>query len=206
MMRAEHWGLIDYALAVEKQLALVDRIASGVDADDRLVVCTHPPMISLGRGADPADAAGWTGPVFESSRGGKVTYHGPSQTIFYPVVDLRRARRSVPARDVHAYLRELTEGTAEALVSVGLVGACARFGDGVTGVWVGDQKVASVGIAVRKWVTYHGVAVNVSDDPQAFQGIRPCGFSAGVMRSIGFPVPNLGTRMLEVLARRFEEL
>jgi lipoyl(octanoyl) transferase len=187
-MKTEDWGLIDYGSAVSRQLALVETVNAG-EQEDTLVFCTHPPVVTLGRGSSMEEIRDWHGSVFESSRGGKATYHGPNQLVIYPVLDLKREdRRSFKPRDVHAYLRALESATVAAVREMGLLGAEARtsaVGDlSLTGVWVGTQKVASIGIAVRKWITYHGVAINVTHDPSAFQGINPCGFSANVMTSL----------------------
>jgi lipoyl(octanoyl) transferase len=185
-MRIEDWGLIDYELSSARQLERVDEIADG--AEERLVVCTHPPVVTLGRATRPEDVQGWTGPTFPTSRGGRATYHGPNQIVLYPLVDLRKVRAHMRARDVHAYLRALEEATVTVLRELGLGQAEARTtqsGDiSLTGVWVGEKKIASIGIAVRKWISYHGVAVNILKDEQAFRGISPCGFPAGIMTSL----------------------
>lgn len=185
-MRVEDWGLIEYGLSSARQLERVDEIAEG--ADERLVICTHPPVVTLGRASTPEDIQGWTGATIESSRGGRATYHGPSQIIVYPMIDLRRTHSNVRERDVHSYLRALEQATVMALRQLGLENAESRtatMGElSLTGVWIGSKKIASIGIAVRKWVTYHGVAINILKDEQAFQGINPCGFSVGVMTSL----------------------
>jgi len=185
-VRVENWGQIDYELAVQLQLDLVERVASG--EEDVLVFCTHPPIVTKGRATTAEDITGWQGPTFESSRGGRATYHGPNQIVIYPIIDLRLNRRGIGERDVHAYLRAVERAVVAALKSLGIEGAEARttkVGEvSMTGVWVGAGKIASLGIAVRKWVTYHGVAINLEEDSLAFQGIRPCGFSANVMTSL----------------------
>ncbi len=185
-LKIEDWGLIEYSASVKRQLELVEEVALG--GVERVVLCTHPPVVTLGRATSPEDLVGWKGATVESSRGGRATYHGPNQLVIYPIIDLRR-KREFAARDVHAYLRALEEGVIESLAELGLMGAEARMSKvgevSLTGVWVGAHKIASIGIAVRKWVTYHGVAINLSHDPLAFQGIRPCGFeSAEVMTSV----------------------
>ena len=185
-MKIERWGLIDYQLAVDRQLALLEDVAEG--AEQTIVICSHPAVVTLGRGTQPEDLSSWQGAVVEASRGGRATYHGPNQIIIYPIIDLRRPHRGFPERDVHSYLRALEKASVRALHGLGVQAAEARTveteGLSLTGVWVGQNKVASIGIAVRKWVTYHGVAINLEDDPSAFQGIRPCGFSRQVMSSV----------------------
>jgi lipoate-protein ligase B len=185
-MRSEDWGLIDYESSTAKQYECVERVGDG--AEDCVVLCSHPPVVTLGRGAVPEDLQGWAGTTIETSRGGRATYHGPNQVVIYPILDLKRERAAFRSRDVHAYLRALEEATVAALREMGLPRAEARtskIGEiSLTGVWVGEKKIASIGIAVRKWVSYHGVAVNLLADPQAFRGIRPCGFNADVMTSL----------------------
>lgn len=185
-MRLEDWGLIDYESSVSRQLAAVEEVAVG--AEERIVFCSHPPVVTLGRGATAADMLGWSGSTIETSRGGRATYHGPNQIVIYPILDLKRARESVPSRDVHAYLHALERASVAILRELGLPAAEARTSQvgeiSLTGVWAGERKLASIGIAIRKWITYHGVAINIHDDPSAFQGIRPCGFSSNVMSSV----------------------
>jgi lipoate-protein ligase B len=146
------------------------------EIEDTLVFVEHPHVITVGRRqaarANVLDAGDV--PVFEIERGGDVTYHGPGQLVGYPIVKLVE-------RDLHKYLRDLEEA---------LIGVCGRLGlegsrkAGWTGVWIGDKKVASIGIAVRKWVTLHGFAVNVSTDLSRFRAIVPCGLDAAVMTSL----------------------
>jgi lipoate-protein ligase B len=145
---------------------------------DTLVLVEHPDVITLGRRLSapanvltPGDI-----PVVEIERGGDVTYHGPGQLVGYPILKLDGAER-----DLHLYLRNLEEA---------LIGVCDELGlegsrnPGWTGVWIGPRKVASLGIAVRKWVTMHGFALNVSTDLTRFTTINPCGLEAAVMTSL----------------------
>lgn len=209
-MIVEDWGLVEYESSSERQLELVDRVAGG--EDERLVFVTHPPVVTLGRATRPEDLIGWSGKTVETSRGGRATYHGPNQVIIYPILDLRRERQAFGARDIHAYLRALETAAVEALHELGLKGAEARTSkvgeDLLTGVWVGPKKIASIGIAVRKWVSYHGIAINILHDPRAHQGIRPCGFTSDVMTSLeaelGQAEMNEAKKVLErVLTSRF---
>ena len=172
----EDWGLVEYAQACERQLRLVDQVIAG--GEERLIFCTHPPVVTTGRATTPEDIAGWTGPLIQASRGGRATYHGPSQTVIYPIVRVR---------DVGAHLRLLEEATAAALRELGLPAERRDTPPGsilLTGVWVGERKIASVGVAVRQWVAYHGVAINVLRDPMAHRGIKPCGFTPETMTSV----------------------
>jgi lipoyl(octanoyl) transferase len=171
-------GCVEYGRALAWQEALVARrLAGGPDA---LLLLEHPPVYTLGRGADPrylGRAAGGAVPVWRVSRGGEVTWHGPGQLVGYPVLGLMALRR-----DVHWYLRRLEDVLIAALADVGV--AAGRV-PGRTGVWVaGRRKIASIGVAVRRWVTWHGFALNVSPDLRSFDAITPCGLAGVEMTSV----------------------
>jgi len=173
---------------------------------DTLLLVEHPHVITLGRGTHrenllvPGDT-----PVFEIERGGDVTYHGPGQLVGYPIFLLRH-----PERDLHVYLRNLEEALIRALARFDIV---AGRKEGWTGVWnaTADRKLASIGVAVKRWVTLHGFALNVSTDLARFSAINPCGLEASVMGSmqalLGRDVPFAGVKdavrdtMGEVFAR-----
>ena len=146
---------------------------------DTLVLVEHPHVITLGRGTHKENvlAPGDT-PLFEIERGGDVTYHGPGQLVGYPIFLLRQ-----PERDLHVYLRNLEESLLRTVARVGIVGARK---EGWTGVWTagGARKLASIGVAVKKWVTLHGFALNVSTDLGRVASINPCGLEANVMSSM----------------------
>ncbi len=157
------------------QRAVVAARARG-DVPD-LVLCTeHEPVITLGRGTDPANVLVRDIPVVQVERGGDATYHGPGQLVLYPCFQLVLERR-----DLHAWLRTLEDVCLDVLAAFGIVG---RREPGKTGVWVEGFKLASIGVAVSRWVTYHGIGFNVTTDREAFERIRPCGLSADVMRSV----------------------
>ena len=170
-------GTVDYATALELQSALVaDRMRDAID--DTLLLLEHPHVYTLGRGADerfllnpPADI-----PIHRVSRGGQVTYHGPGQLIGYPIVKLEGADR-----DVIRYLRKLEQILINALMRCGIE---AQRRDRLTGVWVGNAKIASIGVGLRRWVTLHGFAVNVTTDLSYFDSIVPCGIEGCRMTSI----------------------
>ena len=140
---------------------------------DTLVLTEHLPVVTVGRGADLADAAAAGLPVVEVERGGEATYHGPGQLVAYPILQLPEGRR-----DLHRYLRDLEEVVLRVLAELGVEGSRR---EGLTGVWIGDRKVCSIGVAVRRWVTWHGLALNVHTDLAAFAGFRPCGLDPDVM-------------------------
>ena len=168
---------------------------------DTLVLVEHPHVITLGRGTHrenllrPDDM-----PVFEIERGGDVTYHGPGQLVGYPILLLRDGER-----DLHRYMRNLEEALIRALGDLGLP---ASRRPGWTGVWTespaGPRKLASLGVAVKRWVTMHGFALNVATDLARFAAIHPCGLDAAVMTSVsaclGRPV-TLDEAMPPVVAR-----
>lgn len=173
-------GVREYADTWELQKRLLARRQAG-EIPDILLFVEHPEVITLGRKAGArANILSSSMPIFEIERGGDVTYHGPGQLVGYPIF-----RLDDDERDLHAYLRHL-EG--------GLMALCGDFSlaavrkPGWTGVWlpspVGDKKVASIGIAVRRWVTLHGFALNVSTDLSRFSAINPCGLDAQVMTSL----------------------
>jgi lipoate-protein ligase B len=146
---------------------------------DTLVLVEHPHVITAGRSAHRENllAVGDV-PLFEIERGGDVTYHGPGQLVGYPIFLLR-----ADERDLHRYLRNLEESLIRALARFGLPGDRKA---GWTGVWTvgGARKLASIGVAVKRWVTMHGFALNVSTDLGRFAAINPCGLDASVMASV----------------------
>ena len=166
-------GRLDYERGVTLQERLVER-AWADPTSEYLVLCEHPAVITMGRSASSAhllagaEELGRRGvSVHEVSRGGDVTYHGPGQLVGYPIVNLRK--RQLGVRD---YLRRLEETVIRALAGFGIEG---RRDPEYTGVWVGDEKVCAIGVAVRRWVTYHGLALNVTTDLKDFGMITPCG-------------------------------
>ncbi len=174
------------------------------ESPDTLVLCSHPPVVTVGRITPESDYVGWTGDLVEVSRGGRATYHGPNQIVVYPVISLNRVRAHLPARDLHTYLRLLGKAIVlsakdfgleaeykQGKVPVNIPGSTALPDaiDGtpsrhITGVWVGERKLASIGVAARQWVTFHGLALNVSSGEEGFWRIQPCGFSPSTMTSM----------------------
>ncbi len=171
---------------------LEQRIAGKIR--DTLILVEHEPVITVGRGAGSAELRGLRWPVVEVERGGEATYHGPGQVVAYPIYALPEGRR-----DLHRYLRDLEEVVLRVLAEVGVEG---HRKEGATGVWIGSHKVASIGVAVRRWVAWHGLALNVHTDLEAFKGFRPCGFEASVMTRLAdhaeLPPTNLLFEILTV--------
>lgn len=186
LLNVEDWGLIAYKEALSRQEEYVDQVARELRRET-LVFCSHPPVVTLGRGTKEGDVFGWTGETFEVTRGGRATYHGPSQIVAYPILDLNSR-----GRDLHLYMRALEGAVLATLDSFGISSEAnaLQVEDGATeaspatGVWIGKRKIASIGIAVRKWISFHGLALNVEHDPAAFQGMKPCGFSPGSVISM----------------------
>lgn len=176
-------GRMPHAEAEALQERLVAARRAG-ETSDTLLLVEHDPVVTIG-GAVEDPAAEVSVQLLESagaqvrrvSRGGRATFHGPGQIVGYPILDLREHRR-----DLHWYLRSLEQVLIDAL---GDLGFGAGRVEGLTGVWAGDRKVASIGIAVRGWVTWHGFALNICVDPRWWRMIDPCGLQPEQMASLG---------------------
>jgi lipoyl(octanoyl) transferase len=182
------WQVLDlgtkpYREVWAQQLALVEQRQIG-QAPDTLLVVEHPHVFTLGRRREAKQNVLAPGnvEVVEIERGGDVTYHGPGQLVAYPILLLREEDDE---RDLHAFLRNLEEAVIETCARVGVT---ADREPGKTGVWTTTElcrkKLCSMGIACRKWVTFHGLALNVTTDLSYFARINPCGFEATVMTSL----------------------
>ena len=181
-------GLLPYAEALDFQRAVARARITGAVPEDVLLIVEHPPVVTLGRrtqasslpfGADLLRARGVE--VFEVERGGDVTLHAPGQLVGYPVVDLKRHRK-----DLHWYLRQVEAGLIDGIAPFGLAGVREA---GYTGVWAeragGRRKLASIGVHARDWVTWHGFALNVTEEPlRYFDLIVPCGIAGVEMTSV----------------------
>jgi len=201
-------GLVPYADALAMQRALVDeRRAARVG--DLLLLLQHPPVLTLGVRGDGGrshilatdemlDARGID--VCETGRGGDVTYHGPGQVVGYPILDLAPDRQ-----DVHRYVRDLEEVLIRVAADFGV--AAQRIA-GLTGVWVGDEKLAAIGVRISRWVTSHGFALNVATNLEDFKLIVPCGIAdrgvTSLEQLLGRPVDIAAVE--ERIAARFSAL
>lgn len=183
-------GRVPYRDAWELQRQWVELRRAG-EIPDRLLLLEHPPVITLGRNArrehllSSPDALAAEGiEVVETNRGGDVTFHGPGQLVGYPILDLSPIRK-----DVVWYVRTLEEAIIRTLYDLGL--AAGRRA-GMTGVWVGESKVAAIGIHISRWITSHGFALNVETDLSSFRHIVPCGISSypvtSLQKLLGAPV------------------
>jgi lipoyl(octanoyl) transferase len=170
------WGRRDYEESLGAMRELV-RCRRAGEIDDTLVLVEHPPVVTIGVEGDDGSAAACGLPVVAVERGGHATYHGPGQLVGYPIVDL-----TPRGRDVRRFVHDVEDLVVRA---VGDLGVRAGHVSGRRGVWVdGERKIASVGIAVDHWVSFHGFALNVNVDLAQFQRLHPCGFDGSVMTSL----------------------
>ncbi|MBW2237135.1 MAG: lipoyl(octanoyl) transferase LipB [Deltaproteobacteria bacterium] len=186
-LQVEWLGRMPYAEALALQEARVAEVRAG-RAGDALLLLEHPPVITLGRSARPEnllqspDALAERGvELHEIARGGDITWHGPGQLVGYAILDLQARGRA----DVHRFLRDLESGLIDTLEKLGLA---AEIRSGMTGVFVAPsappRKIASIGVGLRGWVTWHGFALNVDPDLAGFDAIVPCGLQGVEMTSI----------------------
>jgi lipoate-protein ligase B len=176
-------GVTRYGEALELQRAIAALRIGGEIPEDVLLLLEHPPVVTLGRSSraghlvsSPEFLASHGVEVFEVERGGDVTFHGPGQLVGYPIFDLKRHKQ-----DLHWYLRQVEEAL---IVAVAKVGVVAERRAGYTGVWTNDRKLASIGVHIRDWVTWHGFALNVTTDLSYFNLIVPCGIPGVKMTSL----------------------
>jgi len=170
-----HQGPTEYIHALEWQRRLADERAKGL-IPDTLLLLEHPHVITRGRGANSYTIGNTPHPIHDVERGGDVTYHGPGQLIGYPIIHLKERNLLIGS-----YLRLLENILIESLAAFGIE---ARREKGFTGVWARGRKLASIGIAVRSWVAYHGFALNVSTNLSQYAGIYPCGLEPDQMTSM----------------------
>jgi lipoyl(octanoyl) transferase len=206
-------GRQPYASVLELQRDLARQRAAGTLTDDLLLIVEHNPVVTLGRGSRPeslplpsTDLRGRGLEVYEVERGGDVTFHGPGQLVGYPIIDLRGHRQ-----DLHWYLRTLEAVLIKALDTLSI---SAGTVPGLTGVWTRGRKIASIGIHVKQWITYHGFALNVHTDLAYFDLIVPCGIRDVTMTSVAMELgrtdePSLWSEtrqaVIEAMAERFSE-
>ncbi len=179
MLHSRWLGRVPFAEALALQEDLVAKKIADPAAPDTLLLLEHEPVYTIGRTPDRSslrDPAALPHPLIVTGRGGQATYHGPGQLIGYPILDLRPR-----GQDLHRHLRALEDL---------LIALCAHFGvagtrrEGLTGVWVGEKKIASIGIGVRRWISLHGFALNVGGDLTPYHAITPCGIASVEMTSL----------------------
>jgi lipoate-protein ligase B len=200
---------MSYDDALAEQVRLRDAVIASDDGACYLMLVEHEPTVTIGIRGDEADLrldeAGLAERgvvVRHTNRGGQVTFHGPGQLVAYPILDLRPR-----GRNLHGYLRALETWLVDVCHSYGLA---AHADSPHTGVWIEDRKIASIGIAARRWVSYHGVALNVSSQMSFFDLIVPCGMQSVTMtsmeRELGAapPLPEVAERAAVLFAEQFE--
>jgi lipoyl(octanoyl) transferase len=187
-----------HALALQEELAAKKR--EDASLKDQLLLLEHEPVYTIGRTPDRSSLLGSTHlphPVFSINRGGQATYHGPGQLMGYPIIDLRQC-----GQDLHKYLRWLEQLLIDLLARYDIA---AQRRESLTGVWVENRKIASIGVGVRHWITMHGFALNVCGDLSPFDHIVPCGINNVAITSMeketnkSFTVANIA-RAVEKLA------
>jgi len=198
-LRISWRGRVNFADALALQEDIVARKRENHDAADEILLLEHEPVYTIGRTPDKSSLLGAVHlphPLFAINRGGQATYHGPGQLMGYPLLDLRRC-----GQDLHRYLRWL-EQTLINFLALYEISATQR--EGLTGVWVSNRKIASIGVGVRHWITMHGFALNVAGDLSPFARIVPCGISNLSMTSMeketGKPL------IVSDVAREFEKV
>jgi lipoyl(octanoyl) transferase len=172
-------GRLAFGEALELQEEIVARKRANRSLGDELLLLEHEPVYTIGRTPDQSslpDGSALPHPLFPINRGGQATYHGPGQVVGYPIIDLRRC-----GQDLHRYLRWIETLLIETLAEAGIAAATRT---GLTGVWIEDRKIASIGVGVRQWITMHGFALNVCGDLAPFEHIVPCGIAGVTMTSI----------------------
>ncbi len=193
-------GLTDYRKALEWQHGLVSMRLEGL-ARDTIIILEHPNVITVGKDGHAQNFSDCKSEPIKVERGGDVTYHGPGQLVAYFVFNLTQR-----GRDLHRFMADLQQGIIDALKEIGIEG---RPGDKQAGVWVGEKKIASVGVAVKRWISFHGVAINLNTDLAEFRSINPCGLQSDVMTSAAeilgkeVDIDQFGKLLLEQYSRIF---
>lgn len=176
------WGFKTYSDAVEDQIALVQEKKANPSSPDLLIFTEHNPVFTIGSRAGAASHLLWDKQTLDdksiqvhtTNRGGDITYHGPGQLVIYPIIQLND-------RDLLAYLRKLETVVIRVLQNFDIE---ASTREGKTGIWIDDRKICAIGIAVKSWISYHGLALNINPDLKHFEGIIPCGITDGSVTSL----------------------
>jgi lipoyl(octanoyl) transferase len=196
-------GEVPYETAWQWQQQLLAQRRAQPEQPDTLLLLEHPAVYTLGQGADDRflkfTPQPGLPPVIKIERGGEVTYHCPGQLVGYPILNLRRHQP-----DLHWYLRQLEEVILRTVAAFGLTGERVS---GLTGVWIAGYKVAAIGIKVSRWITMHGMALNVNPDLSGFQHIVPCGISDRPVGSLAQFMPGITRQQVQpVLEQQFAEV
>lgn len=197
----------NFADALALQEKIVAQKRSDSSSADAVLLLEHDPVYTIGRTPDQTSLRGRSHlphPFFQINRGGQATYHGPGQLMGYPIVDLRNC-----GQDLHKYLRWIETLLIEFLAQFEIA---AHRRAGLTGVWVEERKIASIGVGVRHWITMHGFALNICGDLTAFDHIMPCGIANVTMTSMekesgmSVTVPAAAVMMEKLVAQRIDDL
>jgi len=206
-LRISWLGRINFADALALQEDIVARKREDRDAFDEVLLLEHESAYTIGRTPDKSSLLGGAHlphPLFAINRGGQATYHGPGQLMGYPIIDLRRC-----GQDLHRYLRWLEQTLIEFLAGYEI---SATRREGLTGVWIENRKIASIGVGVRHWITMHGFALNVCGDLSPFAHIVPCGISDVAMTSMeketgkALSVIEAGRAFEKIVREKFRDL
>ena len=206
LCEARWLGRVDYGEGLRLQERAVEALKEGT-ASEQLLLLEHSHVFTLGRGAELSNVLADTDELnrrsidlYETGRGGDVTYHGPGQLVGYPIIDLNPDRR-----DVHRYVRDIEEVLMRALTDLDIRGSRIS---GLTGVWVGEAKIGAIGVRIARWITSHGFALNVNTDLSYFGMIVPCGIRDKGVTSIS-QIIGRNADLLEVariVSHRFAEV
>jgi lipoyl(octanoyl) transferase len=204
--KASYLGRVNYSDGLALQEQAVEQLKEG-ENDEQLLLLEHNHVFTLGRAANatnilasPESLAAHGVEVHETGRGGDVTYHGPGQLVGYPIINLKPDRQ-----DVHRYVRDIEEVLIGTIADYGITGTRIA---GLTGVWVGNQKIAAIGVRIARWITSHGFALNVNPDLNFFRMIVPCGITDKGVTSIAQQIgrePELN-EVARVAAKYFAEV
>ena len=206
-LRARWLGRMEFARSLGLQEEIVAKKRADPSHPDELLLLEHEPVYTIGRTPDQSSllgAAHLPHPLFAINRGGQATYHGPGQLMGYPIIDLRGC-----GQDLHRYLRWLEQLLIEMLAQYEIA---ATQRASLTGVWIDDRKIASIGVGVRHWITMHGFALNVCGDLSPFNQIVPCGIDNVAMTSMEketgqpFSVETVATAFEKIASRRISDL
>jgi len=179
LLQTRWLGRVNYAEALALQEEIVTQKRRDSTIADTILFLEHDAVYTIGRTPDQASLRGASHlphPLFQTNRGGQATYHGPGQLMGYPIIDLSRC-----GQDLHKYLRWIEDLLIEFLAKFEL---SATRRTGLTGVWIDDRKIASIGVGVRHWITMHGFALNICGDLAPFAQITPCGLANVTMTSV----------------------
>ena len=201
----EDWGLINYLDGLERQKKCVQSVITG--AADHLILCEHPAVLTLGRMTNSQSLLYERKEIEERGvmimsvdRGGDVTLHAPGQLVVYPILNLNKH-----GKNLKVYMEKLQEVAIDLLKNFGILAISIR---GQRGVFVGPDKIISIGVGVRKWVTYHGLGINVNTDLSLFNLIKPCGLNVRMtsmqeLKGHAMPMADVKTKVIELFQKHF---